>query len=79
MLTFEPGPDFEPGGHKPSMTRALRRRLSDSKLALIFVMLCGLFLVLPGLIVPTFSRVFIDDYLVGQRESMIKPLLWAWG
>ena len=79
VLTFEPGPDFEPGGHKPSMTRALRVRLSDSKLALIYVMLCGLFLVLPGLIVPTFSRIFIDDYLVGQREYMIKPLLWSMG
>ncbi len=77
VCTFEPGPDFAKGGDKPSMIRALRKRLSDSKLALIYIMLCGLFLVMPGLVVPTFSRIFIDDYLIGNREYVIKPLLWA--
>ena len=79
VLTFEPGPDFKKGGHKASMWRSLRARLSDSRLALVYVMLCGLFLVVPGLVVPTFSRIFIDDYLVGGRTFMIKPLLWAMG
>ena len=77
VLTFEPGPEFSKGGDKPSMMRALQKRLSDSKLALLYIMLCGLFLVMPGLVVPTFSRIFIDDYLIGNQEYVIKPLLWA--
>lgn len=79
VLTFQPGPDFQRGGQKNSMFRSLKARLEDSKLALLYVMLCGLFLVVPGLVVPTFTRVFIDDYLVGNRAYMVKPLLWAMG
>ena len=40
-------------------------------------MLCGFLLVVPGLAVPTFTRVFIDEYLVGNRGFMVKPLLMA--
>lgn len=75
VLTFEPGPDFKPAGEKPSMAAALRRRLEGSELALSYVVLCGLLLVVPGLVIPTFSRVFIDEYLIGARRSLIPPLL----
>jgi NHLM bacteriocin system ABC transporter peptidase/ATP-binding protein len=79
VLTFEPGPEFEKGGEKPSMKAALHRRLRGSENALIFAILCGLFLVIPGLVVPTFSRVFIDEVLVGNRNSFLKPLLIGMG
>ncbi|RLE36725.1 MAG: NHLP family bacteriocin export ABC transporter peptidase/permease/ATPase subunit [Acidobacteria bacterium] len=79
VLTFEPGPDFKKGGERHSMAAALGRRLQGSESALLFVILCGLFLVIPGLIVPTFSRIFIDEYLVGGRESFIRPLLVGMG
>ncbi|MGC8917589.1 MAG: NHLP family bacteriocin export ABC transporter peptidase/permease/ATPase subunit [Thermoanaerobaculum sp.] len=75
VLTFEKGPDFKPAGEKPSMLGAFRKRLEGSEQALLFVLLCGLFLVVPGLVIPTFSRVFIDDYLVGGRQSIVTPLL----
>ena len=74
-LTFKKGPNFEPGGDKPSVMGGLKHRLSGSRMALLFVVLCGLFLVIPGLVVPTFSRVFIDEYLVGGHQDMVKPLL----
>jgi NHLM bacteriocin system ABC transporter peptidase/ATP-binding protein len=79
VLTFEPGPEFEKGGQRHSMSGALRRRLIGSEMALLFVILCGLFLVVPGLIIPTFSRVFIDEYLVSGRDTFIKPLLIGMG
>lgn len=75
VLTFEPGPDFEKGGQDPSIMAALRRRLVGSETALVFALLCGLFLVIPGLVIPTFSRVFIDEYLVAGRTLLVKPLL----
>jgi NHLM bacteriocin system ABC transporter peptidase/ATP-binding protein len=75
VLTFEKGPDFREAGEKPSMWTAFRKRLGGSEEALLYIMLCGLFLVVPGLVIPTFSRVFIDDYLVGGRQSIITPLL----
>jgi NHLM bacteriocin system ABC transporter peptidase/ATP-binding protein len=77
VLTFPPGPEFKKGGQAPNMLPALRRRLEGSETALIFTVLCGLFLVLPGLVVPTFSRIFIDEYLVGRQGWMLQPLLIA--
>lgn len=79
VLTFEQSPQFKPGGEKPSMMASLKRRLSDSQLALLYVMLCGLLLVAPGLVVPTFTRIFIDDYLIGNKDFVIIPLLWSMG
>ena len=77
VLTFKPTPEFKKGGSAPEMVPALRRRLVGSETALLFTILCGLFLVIPGLIVPTFTRIFIDEYLVGGQGWMIRPLLIA--
>lgn len=79
VLTFMPGDEFEPGGEKPSMVGALRRRLMTSKAAMVYVLLCGLFLVVPGLVTPTFSRIFVDEFLVAGRDSIVKPLLLGMG
>ena len=79
VLTFKPGKDFKKGGASPKMMPALRRRLVGSESALFYVVLCGLLLVIPGLVIPTFTRIFIDDYMVGGQSWMIKFLLVAMG
>ncbi|MFI5076205.1 MAG: cysteine peptidase family C39 domain-containing protein, partial [Vicinamibacteria bacterium] len=76
VLTFAKGAEFKKGGQAPNMLPALRRRLVGSEGALFYVMVCGLLLVIPGLVIPTFTRIFIDDYLVGNQEWMVRPLLW---
>ena len=77
VLTFKPGPEFQKGGASPKMLPALRRRLVGSEMALLYTILCGLLLVIPGLVIPTFTRVFIDDYLMAGQAWLVKPLLWA--
>jgi NHLM bacteriocin system ABC transporter peptidase/ATP-binding protein len=77
FLTFRPGPDFHRGGTPPKMAPALRRRLRGSESALFYAVLCGLLLVIPGLVIPTFTRVFVDEYLIGAQEQLVKPLLGA--
>jgi NHLM bacteriocin system ABC transporter peptidase/ATP-binding protein len=79
VLTFKPGEDFQKAGAPPDMVPALRRRLVGLEPALLFTILCGLFLVVPGLVAPTFTRIFIDDFLVGDQGWMLKPLLFAMG
>ena len=79
VLTFEPTSTFERGGEKPSVMKALAKRLSGVKLALTYVVLAGLFLVIPGLVIPTFQKVFIDSILVGQMHDWLRPLLVAMG
>ncbi len=79
VMTFVPGADFKKGGDPPAMLPALRRRLVGSEAALMFVVLCGLFLVVPGLVIPTFTRIFIDDYLISGQAWMLNPLMLAMG
>lgn len=75
VLAIEPGPDFRPGGERPSVIRSLSRRFAGGGGAIAFLVVCGLALVLPGMVLPVFSRVFIDEVLVSQRESWLVPLL----
>ena len=75
VLTFEPGPEFRPGGTKPSVVAALKKRFVGLESALVFLVLVGLAAVIPGMIVPIFSSVFIDKFLVAGMESWLKPLL----
>lgn len=74
-LTFDPLPEFKPGGQKKNMLAALRRRLAGNERALLFVVLVSAMLVIPGLVIPVFSKVFVDEYLIGHREGWIRALL----
>ncbi|HEU4884459.1 MAG TPA: NHLP family bacteriocin export ABC transporter peptidase/permease/ATPase subunit [Longimicrobium sp.] len=75
-LTFEPTPEFVPGGEERSLVASLARRLAGLRPAVVYVVLAGLALVLPGLLVPTFSRVFVDDVLVKGMGDWVRPLAW---
>ena len=78
-LTFEPARDFERGGVRQRLPAALRSRLARSYPALGYVVGAGLLLVVPGLVVPAFSRVFVDDVLVRRAADLVKPLFLAMG
>jgi len=76
-LTAQPGPDFQPGGKPPSLLRALAERLPAGSLGpILFLILTGLALAVTGLIVPTFQRVFVNDYLIDGKDGWVKPMLW---
>jgi NHLM bacteriocin system ABC transporter peptidase/ATP-binding protein len=75
VLTFAPGPEFAPGGEQPSVIAALKRRFVGLREAVGYVVLVGIALVVPGLVIPVFSSVFIDKFLVSGLENWLKPLL----
>src|ERR1043166_3389921 len=79
VLAFERGPEFKPGGTSPSIVNALVSRFRGAETALAFVVLAGLALVIPGFIVPVFTKVFIDEFLVRHMESWVRPLLLGMG
>jgi NHLM bacteriocin system ABC transporter peptidase/ATP-binding protein len=79
VLTFEPGPEFQRQGDPPRLVPALRRRLAGSRAALVFVLLAGLALAIPGLVVPVFSKIFVDSVLLENRREWLAPLLFAMG
>jgi NHLM bacteriocin system ABC transporter peptidase/ATP-binding protein len=75
VMYVKPGPEFKRGGQRPDMLGALKRRLKGHELALIYVILTGLFLVVPGLVIPSFTRFFIDEILVGGNTDWVTLLL----
>ena len=78
-LGFKPGSDFETGGEPSTWTSGLKTRFKGSETALAYTVLAGLFLVLPGLVIPIFSKLFIDQLLVANMEHWLRPLLLAMG
>ena len=75
VLTFEPGPEFQKGGERPKDLAGLFRRLSSSKAAVTFVLLTSLSLVIPGLVIPVFSKIFVDEILIQNLDNWVMPLL----
>ena len=79
VLSITPGAEFKKSGKKPGIFRAMKHRISGVKTGLSFAILAGLALVIPGLVIPTFSRIFVDDILVAQRTEWFKPMLLGMG
>ncbi|MBW4578388.1 MAG: NHLP family bacteriocin export ABC transporter peptidase/permease/ATPase subunit [Tildeniella nuda ZEHNDER 1965/U140] len=75
VLVMEPGADFRKGGRKPSLMRSLRDRLQGSVEAVVYCLLAGLLLVIPGLAVPVFTQIFVDNILVEGHQDWLRPLL----
>lgn len=79
VLTFEPLKEFQRGGRRPSMIAALAGRLRGIRMAVSFCVLAGLGLVIPGLAIPTFSKIFVDEILIGGSTRWLGPLVLGLG
>ena len=79
VLTFEPGDAFQKGGRKPNIFRSLAQRFKGCGPALLYVVLAGFFLIIPGLVYPTYTKIFLDDVLIQGYRSWLRPLLLAMG
>ena len=77
VLAFQPGEAFERGGRPMSAAALLWQRLRGSRDGLLYVLLATLALVIPGLALPVFSRIFVDDVLIGRQDDWLVPLLVA--
>ncbi len=77
VLEFEKDVSFETSKEKETLFYYLNKRLGTEKVSVLYMLLIGLCLVLPGLIIPVFSKVFIDDILLGGNSDWFKGLVWA--
>lgn len=75
VLTFETTEKFEKGNEKRGLMASLASRIKYSKQSIFFIILASLFLVIPGLVIPSFLKVFIDKYLVNNFSGFVMPLL----
>jgi NHLM bacteriocin system ABC transporter peptidase/ATP-binding protein len=77
VLTFEKTPSFHRGGEKRTLVHLLRKRLPGSGWAIAYIVLATFALVVPNILIASFSRVYIDNILVGEMVRWLKPLLFA--
>jgi len=54
VLSFEPTPEFQKGGQRRSLARALASRMGTGD-AFLFALVAGMALVVPGLVIPTLA------------------------
>lgn len=78
-LQFSPGEAFEPSGRQRSMASYLRENLKEAKPTVAFVAAASLLAALVNLLLPAFSRVFLDRILSGQDPHWLRPMLMVLG
>jgi len=74
-LELQPGANFTRAGERQWVIAALARRLGGAWGALLFVLLASVALIIPGLVVPAFARVLLDDILLAGRADWLPGLL----
>lgn len=77
VLTFEPNEEFQKNKSPHSFSGFVRERLKGQETAVTALVVAGLLLVVPGLVIPVFSQVFIDYILLGGNMHWIGALLSA--
>ena len=75
VLTFKPGPGFQKGGVKTKFLPLLLKWLKGYGNSLLFLFLVGLAIIIPGLAIPVFSKIFIAQIIIRNSESWVVPLL----
>ncbi len=78
-LIFELTDKFEKGGSPDSIWLSFNRRMVNSRADLFYIFLLALILIVPGIIVPAFTSIFIDDVLCAGKTYFLETLLWAMG
>ncbi len=78
-LIFDITDEFEKGGSPDSIWYSLGRRMANSKADIFYIFLIALLLIVPGVIVPAYTSIFIDDILCAGKTYFLSTLLWAMG
>ncbi|PXY46698.1 NHLP family bacteriocin export ABC transporter peptidase/permease/ATPase subunit [Flavobacterium hydrophilum] len=79
VLTFETNTAFEKGNEKRDLISSLLSRVANSRWSITYIILASLFLIIPGLVIPSFLKVFIDKYLINNFSGFVMPLLLIMG
>ena len=76
-MKITPDENFKPEGEPYSIVKTVAAKLREDKWALIFLMVLGLCMIIPGLAVPVMSQIFIDDVFSLKHADWIVKLLNA--
>ena len=76
VLTFAPGPEFEPSGKRKSTVAFARKRLKGAGAAVVFVMLFTIISYLMQIINPVMTRIFYDRLLNRKAPDWAEPFIF---
>jgi NHLM bacteriocin system ABC transporter peptidase/ATP-binding protein len=76
ILVFEKGEDFARDPKPPGVISRLLPRTRPIRTAIVLSIMISLTLVIPGLVVPGFSKVFVDEVLINSKDDWLIPLLF---
>jgi len=74
-LYCKPNENFVADGRQSTLIASLRERLDGYRTSILYLFVVGLFLVIPGLVIPVFSRIFVDDILISKSTDWLWPLI----
>lgn len=66
-ITFAKTDAFETNAVVPSGLVILAQRVRESLDAVTFIVMAGIALVVPGIVIPALTKVFVDDVLIGKH------------
>ena len=75
VLVMEPGPGFHRGGRKTGLAGSIWERVKGSLGAVSLCGLAALFMVIPGLVAPVLTQVFVDQVLVQGFRDWARPVI----
>ncbi len=70
-IAFEPAPGFEAESRTSAAFGSILKYLAVTRPAIAYAFGCGLALIVPGLLVPAFVRVFVDNVLLAGDRSFV--------
>lgn len=79
VLTFEKTDAFKRTKRPAGLFTSFRDRVASSRRGLLLIVLFSLALIVPGVVLPIFSKIYVDDILTKQQDHMVHPLFIALG
>lgn len=75
IITFKQGKDFQKTRKINHLKEYLKERLFSQKGPISALLILGGFLIIPGVFIPFFSQIFVDDILIGKNVEWIPVFL----
>ena len=66
-LKIIPKENFKPSGHRYNVVKVIAKKLLQDKWAMLFVLIIGLCMIIPGLALPVINQLFIDEVLTNRH------------
>ncbi len=75
VLTFRPAAGFSKEKKKNTLSKFIKERISGQYGVMLKLFFLGFLLIFPGLLLPVFSQVFVDDVLVAGNNDWFTKLI----